>query len=216
MPTREQRDAFYYVRDVARKALVDFPHPVSIELRDRRGSFHRRQNGVHQLVFGTGSIQRCLDSGWSEYDTVAAKLGLRNGFVGQEALHRLALHEAAHAFQVAEGQRYRGSVHNRHFIEHLRRLCEKVPYNGDKMYSRNPQAPRRSQAWCRDRYKTGQVVSFEYEATTYHATVIRFNSKTMTLEQTDTKAKWRMPYSVHDVYNVRPFESGVDLDGLFD
>lgn len=200
-------DAKKYLSQVTGDALRGERVEFRVVFGNARISCHKRVNGVHEIHYGAQSIERSMDNGFREYATVASALGIpRTTVAGKESLHRLALHESAHALQVRDGQRYNGSVHNDGFVTRLRYLMDKLPYNGDKMYSRTESAPVRDRAWCAARYSVGDVVMFDYELQTQMTVIRAMNPTNMVLEDVLGERTFKFPYSEHDRYGVRPFE----------
>ena len=200
-------DAKKYLSQVTGDALRGERVEFRVVFGTARISYHKKVNGISEIHYGTKSIERSLSDGFREYATVAASLGVpKVACGGQESLHRLALHECAHALQVRDGHRYNGSVHNDGFVTRLRYLMDKLPYNGDKMYSRTESAPTRDRAWCAARYSVGDVVQFDYNLETQMTVIRAMNPANMVLEDVLGERTFKFPYAQHDHYNVRPFE----------
>lgn len=99
--------------------------------RNRRGSYHWRPKGRHQLVFGYSGLLWYIKSGYQDYRTIHPLIaGLKwrkpNGL---EAAYYLAIHEFAHVLQteVKNGRTY-GSAHNWVFINKYRELLSLVSF----------------------------------------------------------------------------------------
>lgn len=214
------QEARSYIETLATRVLLDHGIDNYWILWGTAGSYHRRRNGRHEVRFGQRSIDRCLGKngytqGWTEYKTIANALGIPKAFIGQDALHRLTLHECAHAIQVAQGQRYRGSVHNQHFVNILRQLYDKYPCNGDKMYTVPETAPRRTYEWFVDNYAVGDTVQFEFELKTHFGTVKKIGAARVVVGGlVGGDSDFAFSYDALEYYSFRHFE--IDLGDLFD
>jgi len=102
--------------------------------RNRKGSYHHRPGGRHQIVFGRGMMEYWWENGYRDYKSVQPQIrelwSRRNPITELEALYFLTIHEFAHVLQTEEpnGRTY-GSVHNETFIRKYRELLVLFPFD---------------------------------------------------------------------------------------
>lgn len=180
-----------------------------------QATYHRfdPQYKQHQITYGIRMIQAKhhpdTASGWLS----AREIHKRGYFDGElSALNLLAhtcCHEFAHLLQHSAGQRYRGSVHNRHFYNILDELHE----SGSAKTAREALANRASEyqvplssvpfqlpdpALQPSPWQVDDTVVFDSGTREFHGEIIRVNRKTCTVDGTGKfrGRRYRVPISM--------------------
>lgn len=204
-----------YLYDLSRRVLDDH------DMQDTPVIFRKRRKSTgwdRDVVYGTGSIEACMNGGDVEYTTVARALGISTVAHGKFALYLVAIHECAHAIQFGRGKARTGNGEGDHgptFIATMHELLEKYPHKELPKLNRLTYT-RRSREWCMARYGVGDPVIFNGpDGNEVHGVIRAFNPKSMTIEGMDECGDWRFHYAAHDKFRFRKAVEW-DFGNLFD
>ncbi|MGO1462524.1 MAG: hypothetical protein ACTHYN_08270 [Marinobacter sp.] len=166
-----------------------------------QATYHRfdPQYKQHQITYGLRMIQAKHQpdtaSGW-----LSAREIHKRGYFGGElsTLNLLAhtcCHEFAHLLQHSAGQRFRGSVHNRHFYK----ILDEMHASGGAAAVRKELADRAGRAAIplpgqafelsnsgpqRTGWNVGEAVCFDHGLRRFQGEIVRVNRKTCTVDGT--------------------------------
>ncbi|SOB77153.1 hypothetical protein SAMN04488490_2922 [Marinobacter sp. LV10R510-11A] len=177
-----------------------------------QATYHRfdPQYKQHQITYGLRMIQAKHQpntaSGW-----LSSREILKRGYFDGElsTLNLLAhtcCHEFAHLLQHSAGQRFRGSVHNRHFYTILdelhengganavrEELAERAGQIGMPLPEQTFELPNPSQQ--RAGWNVGEAVCFDHGLRDFQGEIVRVNRKTCTVHGTGKSrgTRYRVP-----------------------
>lgn len=163
-----------------------------------QATYHRFDpaNGQHQITYGARMIQAKHQpetaSGWLSAREIQQRSYFRGRLSALNLLSHTCCHEFAHLLQHDAGQRYRGSVHNRHFY----RILDELHASGQAEASRRalsdlareqgltladerfdiPEPSNNREAW-----RVGDEVLFHTGRHQVRGEVLRVNRKTCTI-----------------------------------
>lgn len=178
-----------------------------------KATYHRRDahQPIHRIVYGQRMIAAKQNSATAEGWLSLREIRRRHYYSGQcSTLNLLAhtcCHEFAHLLQSIAGQRYRGSVHNRHFYDILdglhgsgaanevrRWLGEETARRGwSELATEFVPTPSPAAQW-----QVGDRVNFGEGRRQRTGTIIRLNPRTCTVEGCGLwqRQRYRVPYAL--------------------
>ncbi|MCM0614045.1 hypothetical protein KFJ24_16275 [Marinobacter sediminum] len=177
-----------------------------------QATYHRFEPQLkqHQITYGVRMIKAKYHpdtaSGWLSGREIL-KRGYFNGELSPlNLLAHTCCHEFAHLLQHSAGQRFRGSVHNRHFYAILDELHDSggaeatrqaLAKRADEQNLTLPEMPFElpDPHQKRTHWQVGQAIYFGNASKEFHGEIVRVNRKTCTVDGTGKSrgTRYRVP-----------------------